>query len=249
VNELNSFKSKWTALEDRFRIQAEAEEATYLPVRRPDGPVDFILVAMEPSSRGPRATLNFCSSRADFILHHCVREYLCRSIGTYHLTDLAKGRMTVPAARAGCKERYARWRPLLVDEFALLSKPEGATRVIALGGTACRELRDIQRSGSMTATFCGETLHHSPGRAHINWPAAADRDRPGYRLFLERTLTGGQLRQSAEITLGWLGIGTGPLAEHYRRLCAEDLVEIEQKLAFRYFVDFGRVVPGEVLRP
>ena len=115
-------------------------KGSYLPSFAPLGPVDYVLVAMEPSTgvsgghdggdSGP--ALNFSWSVEDFILHYCVRRYLCRSGESYQLTDLSKGSTTVKDAGLRRRARYERWYPLLRDELALLNKP-GKTRLIAIG--------------------------------------------------------------------------------------------------------------------
>ena len=111
-----------------------------MPNFTPSGPVDYILIAMEPSTgvagghegQASEPPLNFSWSVEDFILHYCVREYLCSGGETYHLTDLSKGSMTVRDAERHRRERYQKWYPLLQEELALLQK-HGKTRLIAVG--------------------------------------------------------------------------------------------------------------------
>ena len=107
-------------------------KGSYLPNFAPSEPVDYVLVAMEPSTGvsgghdggDSRPALNFSWFVDDFILHYCVRRYLCRSGESYHLTDLSKGSTTVKDAGVRCRARYEHWYPLLRDELALLNKPE-----------------------------------------------------------------------------------------------------------------------------
>ena len=141
-----SFKDEWEALERRFMEQVESDnielgiDSSYVHNFVPQGPVDYVLIAMEPSTGVPgsdrkdsaQITRNFSWSVEDFILHYCIREYLCRRGGTYHLTDLAKGGMTTKLADKERERRYERWYPLLQEELRLLNKP-GRTRVIAIG--------------------------------------------------------------------------------------------------------------------
>ena len=140
------FPEKYARLEHRFRDQAECDRIKYepgggyLPNFTPSGPVDYILVAMEPPTGGsgrregpaPEPPLKFYWSVEDFILQYCAREYLCRPGETYHITDLAKGVMTVRDAGRHRQKRYERWYPLLRQELALLHRP-GKTRLIAVG--------------------------------------------------------------------------------------------------------------------
>ena len=133
-------------MEREFQEQVENDDkefrikSSYLPNLEPIGPVDYVLVAMEPSTGVPgkggndpsRIPRNFTWSVEDFILHYCVRNYLCGERQTYHLTDLTKGSMTIRLANKQRRSRYERWYPLLKKELQLLAKPEG-TRLIAVG--------------------------------------------------------------------------------------------------------------------
>ena len=143
------FRGDYLALERKFIEQVEKDrdlgmESTFVPNMEPAGPVDFVLIAMEPSTGVPGAAnprsigdskkknINFLWSAEDFIFHYCVRKYLCESSQTYHLTDLSKGSMTVRDAGAERERRYKRWFPLLKEELRLVDKPN-STRIIAIG--------------------------------------------------------------------------------------------------------------------
>ena len=121
---------------------------------RPEGPVDFVLIAMEPSLRHESATRpddwvnvmnregrNFSYSLEDFILHFCASEYLCQGEQTYYITDLSKGAMHVKDAGTERNRRYERWLPLLKDELQVVGKP-GETRIVAIGSAATDFLKD-----------------------------------------------------------------------------------------------------------
>ena len=137
-------------LEERFREKADEERSIYLPRIVPDFPVDFVFVGMEPSlgswvnARGKeneikeeaerkirQGFVDFAFSMGDFILHYCIREYLCRSGASYYITNISKGAMTVNHAAEGRQERYSRWYPLFVEELELASKE--TTKVITIG--------------------------------------------------------------------------------------------------------------------
>jgi hypothetical protein len=149
------FSERYARLERRFQEQVESDHKDltsgggYVPNFTPSGSVDYVLGAMEPSTgvpgghdgQVPEPPLNFSWSVEDFILHYCVRHYLCRSGESYHLTDLAKGGMTVRDAEHRRRERYERWYPLLQEELALLNKP-GRTHLIAVGRVVGNFLSD-----------------------------------------------------------------------------------------------------------
>ena len=150
-----TFNDDYALLERKFQEQVIADnkelgiESSYTPNFKPPGPVDYILVATEPSTGVPskrneeaaEEPLNFSWSVEDFILHYCIRNYLCSKSETYHLTDLAKGGMRNEDAAKQPTERHNRWYPLLEEELRLLTK-QGKTRLIAIGKVAGDFLRD-----------------------------------------------------------------------------------------------------------
>lgn len=87
------FSERYARLERRFQEQVESDHKDltsgggYVPNFTPSGSVDYVLGAMEPSTgvpgghdgQVPEPPLNFSWSVEDFILHYCVRHYLCRS--------------------------------------------------------------------------------------------------------------------------------------------------------------------------
>ena len=101
-----TFRQDYRALTRKFkeRVERDNEEllqgkipSYYLPNIAPKSPVDYVLVAMEPSSNarlddGSKTTpKNFTLTIDDFIFHYCVQKYLCGDGGSYHITDIAKG--------------------------------------------------------------------------------------------------------------------------------------------------------------
>ena len=148
------FSDKYALLESKFQKQVERDnrelgiKSSYVHNFIPPSPVDYVLIAMEPSTGVPgkdrkspsQIARNFSWSVEDFILHYCVREYLCQSGETYHLTDLAKGGMKTKFAGKQRQDRYDRWYPLLEEELRLLTKPEG-TRTIAIGKVVAEFLK------------------------------------------------------------------------------------------------------------
>ena len=127
-----NFHAAYRVLEERMKVLAETDGDVFLPNPEPEGPVQYVLICMEPSlgrwarsaeearSKVDAGFRNFVNSIGDFILHFCARQYLCRPEESYHITDLAKGAMLVDHARRGRKERYDAWYPLLKDEIDLV---------------------------------------------------------------------------------------------------------------------------------
>lgn len=168
-----TFSEQYSELEGRFQEQVVRDnkdlgiDSSYVHNLIPPGPVDYVLIAMEPSTGGPvkdtaqssQIRRNFTLSVEDFILHYCIREYLCLNDETYHLTDLAKGGMTIKSADEQRQARYDRWYPLLEKELRLLNKPS-ETRLIAIGkGVATFLSRKIPR------TRVERVLHYSRNAA------------------------------------------------------------------------------------
>ncbi len=143
-----TFREEYADLECKFQRQVECDntelgtDRSYAHNFIPPGPVDYIFIAMEPSTGVPVAApkgsskkelwkechrdRNFTWSVEDFILHYCIREYLCQKSETYHLTDLSKCGMKTKEAQKD------RWYPILEEEIQLLTKP-GKTQLIAIG--------------------------------------------------------------------------------------------------------------------
>ena len=150
-----TFSEKYKVLESKFENQVDCDnreldiQSEYVRNFIPPGPVDYVLIAMEPSTGVPwnmpakhvahsQIDRNFSLSVEDFILHFSIRQYLCQGEKTYHLTDLAKGGMKTKKA-AVTLQRYERWYPILEEELRLLTKPEG-TRIIAIGKVVAKFL-------------------------------------------------------------------------------------------------------------
>ena len=93
-----------------MKALAESEGDVFLPNTEPEGPVQYVLICMEPSlgrwarsadearSKVEAGFRNFLFSMEDFILHFCARLYLCKPKERYHITDLSKGAMLVKRA-------------------------------------------------------------------------------------------------------------------------------------------------------
>lgn len=152
-----TFSDRYEELEYKFQRRVERDNewlgipSSYVHNLVPQGPVDYVLVAMEPSWGVPgkrdhkgraQVARNFTWSVEDFTFHYCIREYLRPNGETYHLTDLSKGAMPTRLASKQRLERYERWYPLLKEELRLLSKQGDETRLIAAGKVVATFLKD-----------------------------------------------------------------------------------------------------------
>ena len=161
-----NFEEAYRQLEDKFRQRVDKDykqwkfESIFLPNMAPKAPVDYILVAMEPSLNGwaqdiPDAHQKICKGFRNFcgvwLLHFPVSEYLCQEGETYYLTDLAQGAMATNSEGAGSKEKYEAWYPLLEDELGLVAKPDA--KIISLGSKV---------GGFLSEKGCTDTPAPSP---------------------------------------------------------------------------------------
>ncbi len=146
-----TFDQAYRELEEEFRQRVEEDnkrwrfESILLPNVEPAGPVDYVLIGMEPSLGGfakgkGDARIAYAQSLIDegfrnfcgvWILHHPVRNYLCPDGETYYVTDLAKGAMLTKEEGAGSEEKYDEWYPLLEKELGLVAKPDA--KIISIG--------------------------------------------------------------------------------------------------------------------
>ncbi len=153
----SDFEKEYKELERCFEHRVELDRLRYpnsvfLPNVPPNGPVDFVFIGMEPSydkwakdrldaeqqiASGYR---NFMYSLEDFILHYCIRRYLCNDGSTYYITDLSKGAMNTKIADTEREERYQNWYPLLQKELSLVAKYN--TKLIAIGKSVEQFLSD-----------------------------------------------------------------------------------------------------------
>jgi len=164
----DGFQATYRALVERMRTLAETDGDIFLPNPEPDGPVQHVLICMEPSlsgrqldevrSRVQAGSRNFLHSIEDFILHFSARRYLCGPGEHYHITDVSKGAMPTSQAGDGRQDRYDRWHALLQDEIDLIATPDA--NIFAVGKAVADHLdsRDFQRPFT-------RILHYSPRAA------------------------------------------------------------------------------------
>jgi len=134
-----------------MKAQAEADGDVFLPNPEPQGPVDCVLICMEPSLGGWASSAdharqrveegfrNFLASIDTQILHFCIRRYLCGPGERYHITDFSKGAMPIKHAALGRAERYERWYMLLQEEIGLVAAPDAG--IIAVGNAVEQHLQ------------------------------------------------------------------------------------------------------------
>lgn len=146
----DDFRASYHDLEARMKALAETDGDVFLPNPEPSGPVEYVFVCMEPSlGRWARSQeearvrveagfRNFVSSIEDFILHFCIRQYLCEPAERYHITDLSKGAMLVERAGVARGHRYDRWYELLVEETDLVAK--SGAGIFAVGKAVAQHL-------------------------------------------------------------------------------------------------------------
>jgi hypothetical protein len=146
-----SFYTAYRELEERMKALAEADGDVFLPNPEPVGPVQYVLICMEPSlgrwarsadharARVEAGFRNFLASVETSILHFCVRRYLCRPGQRYHITDLSKGAMLVDRAGLARVQRYDRWYALLQQEIDLCTTPEAG--IVAVGNAVEEHLK------------------------------------------------------------------------------------------------------------
>jgi hypothetical protein len=175
---------KYEDLEDFFKVQVKKDgcDSIYLPpIIRPEEIMDFIFIGMEPSlgswakGRTPEDKIkdakqkiaagfkDFSYSLEDFILHYCIRKYLCNDENKYYITNISKGAMLTKYADEKRPDRYKRWLPFLIKEISILSS--NATKLVSIGQYAKELLSKEYHQLSVNSI-----LHYS-GR----WPKHRDK--------------------------------------------------------------------------
>jgi len=244
---------KYTDLEDLFRKEADKpeERSIYLPRVVPELPVDYVFVGMEPSlgswvktsgkterqkrkaaeSEIAKGFKDFAFSMGDFILHYCIRQYLCYSGANYYLTNISKGAMTTKRAAEGRQERYGRWYPLFEYELKLASKEN--TKVIALGKLVKEFLDKNQRQNIY------HILHYSQQAARYRGRHIKGREFQ-FDEF-EKTVSKSKVLDIAESVICECGMSKELRHSTIDRLqkSGDDLSLSQKKLMFDYKIDFS----------
>jgi hypothetical protein len=224
-----------------MRALAEANGEIFLPNPEPQGPVDYVLICMEPSlgrwansaaearSKVNRGFRNFVSSFEDFILHFCARRYLCLPGQRYHVTDLAKGAMLVSEARATRDERYERWFPLLEEELNLIARRDAG--IIAVGTRVAEELERRRLSRPFI-----RVIHYSGQAARARKAAIAGQEAK-FEAF-KSTVTLEDVLNEAESVLVQAQLSPEYRARTLARLARKNLTESRLQLMFHYMTTF-----------
>ena len=245
-----TFDEAYAELERKLESNVEEEQTIFLPFAKPSGPVDYVFVGMEPSlgrsastnpvSVGEEARKkrehgfkNFAWSIDDYILHYCIREYLCQDGETYYLTDLSKGAMMTKQAARDRRERYEKWYPILEEELGLVAKPKA--RIISIGNPVGTFL-----AGKGLYGHAGMVLHYS-SQAARHRGSEADRQRTAYHEFSLRVALDAVVQVAREVTNEWKVSPSlqGDILERLRK--KGDLTESSKRLMFDYKVSFDRI--------
>lgn len=238
---MSDFGRQYAGLEERFRLQAETDGDMFLPNVPPVGPVDFVFIALEPSlkrwAKSPndaRAQVaqgfkNFLFGFEDFIVHYCIRRFLCLPGQTYYLTDFSKGAMPVDSASRDRRERYDRWYPLLLEEVDLVSKRDAG--VFAVGGAAAYYL---QKKGFRHLS--GRLLHYS-GQAAAHRKKYIQGREPEFEAF-GATLGLDQIVDTAKSALAEAGFSVELAEKTLARIRNSAFTDSRKELVFAYKVTF-----------
>jgi hypothetical protein len=173
------FQCAYREIEKRMKALAEADGNVFLPNPEPAGPVEYVLICMEPSlghwarsadearARVEAGFRNFLAGIEPMILHFCVRHFLCERGQRYHITDFSKGAMLRQRAGIARGKRYDRWYTLLLGEIDLIATPDA--RIIAVGNAVAEHLRQRKFPREFT-----QVIHYSPLAARARGAHFAD---------------------------------------------------------------------------
>ncbi|MBA3531588.1 MAG: hypothetical protein H0T73_06715 [Ardenticatenales bacterium] len=231
------FHESYRQLEERMKALAEVEGDVFLPNLTPEGPVEYVLICMEPSlgqwahspedarSKVEAGFRNFLFSIEDFILHYCARHYLCEAGEHYHITDLSKGAMLVDHAAHARNQRYDRWYSLLQEELDLVAPSNAA--IVAVGNAVAQHLerRKFQRPFT-------QVIHYSGQAAQARNMAVAGQE-DNFQAFRD-SVSLKEVVATAHGILSESGIPAHFREETLSRLAKSQLSLSRQKLIFHY---------------
>jgi hypothetical protein len=224
-----------------MRALAEADGDIYVPNPEPNGPVQYVLICMEPSlGRWARSAdearakveagfRNFLSSDETSILHFCIRRYLCTSTQRYHITDISKGAMLVKRGALARKKRWDRWYGLLNEEVDLVATPNA--RIVAVGSKVYQYLQGRGFPRPLT-----QVIHYSAlaGSARMKHAAGREDD---FRMFQDSVSHQDLVATSREV-LASAHVPARIREETLSRLETFRLTTSRQQLIFNYKIAF-----------
>ena len=241
-----SFSEQYAALECKFKEQVKMDnedfgiESCFLANVAPKAPVDYVLVAMEPSLPANIDSIkNFAVSVEDFILHFCAKEYLCKGEceRTYHLTDLSKGAMLVSDASSSPAlryERYKRWYPLLCEEIKLVARPNAPIIPV---GYVVRDFLTVQKMSDLK----DEILHYSQSAAPHR--AKMPKRHPEQFSEFEKTVDMSHIEATAKRVVKEAELGSGEPEKTLKRLqSGSGLTKARKQLMFTYKCRFEKIL-------
>lgn len=236
-----TFHSAYRALEARMKALAESDGDVFVPNTEPSGRVPYVLICMEPSlgrmgrskeeatSKLDAGFRNFYASTEDFILHFCVRRYLCRPAQQYYITDFSKGAMLVDRAGIARRERYKRWYDLLTEEIDLVATPDA--HIIAVGNVVSQHLEQQGFRRSVTSV-----MHYSGQAAAARNAAVVGRE-DSFRAFSQLVALE-DVNATAEDVVKEARVPKDIADETLSRLARSELTVSRKKLMFSYKVVF-----------
>ena len=240
-----SFQNAYQELEKQMDLLAETDKAVFLPSPKPEGPVNYVLICMEPSlgrwasseeqarSRVKEGFRNFLPSDETSILHFCIRHYLCRPGERYHITDLSKGAMSVDDAKNGREKRYKKWFELLKKEIDLVATPNA--RIIAVGNKVSQFLgkqQEFRRPVTKVIHYSGQA-----GNARIKGIMSKDEKFQAFK----NSVSHDDLVATAKDVLATAGIPIKIQEETLSRLKNFKLTDSRRKLIFNYKEKFESI--------
>jgi hypothetical protein len=235
------FHAAYRRLEIRMKALAEADGDVFLPAAEPEGPAHYVLIAMEPSlgwwarsadearSKVEGGCRNFLFSVEDFILHFCIRRYLCGADKRYHITDLSKGAMLVARAGLARVERYDRWYRLLQEELDLVAAPSAG--IVAVGNVVARHLERRRFARPFT-----RIIHYSSQAGRARSVRIVGREE-SFKEFIG-SVSLNDLVTTAGQVLGAARVPAEIRAETLSRLARGSLTISRQQLIFNYGLAF-----------
>ncbi len=227
-----------------MKALAEADGDVFLPNPEPLGTVQYVLICMEPSlgswarsaeearSRVEAGFKNFLFSIEDFILHFCVRRYLCGPAERYHITDFSKGAMLVDHAGLARIQRYDRWYALLQEEIDICASPSAG--IVAVGNDVAQHLarRGFRRPFT-------RVIHYS-GQAGLARSAGVVGREDSFQAF-SGSVSLEDVVATAEAVLKAAHVPSEIRDDTLSRLAKSQLTTSRQQLIFDYKVAFEKI--------